>query len=305
MAADDSAPAAESAVPAATSAPVETSSADWRSGLSPDLLAEKSLADFKDVGGLAKAYVDTKRLVGAPLEPPGADAKPEQISAYRKRLGVPDTHDKYEVSLPTPAEGTGFAWEDTWVNRLKERFHQAHASPKVLQAAIDTFHEYMHARHDLERGKQAAADAQEREQAMVALEQLGWGPRNGPQWNYHNRRAVAVIEHIFGDAAPAQKNAVYEMAANPHFAAGLSRLADGLLERGFISGDEVPSQDVAGAQAKIDALRAAVEKDPHHPIKNRLHPDHERAFKEWLTLHGIVAGPDAWKPLEGMSSSRL
>ena len=129
-----------------------------------------------------------------------------------------------------------------------------------------------------------------------------WGPRDGPQWRHHNARAVAVIEHIMGDAAASERNAIIEMAANPHFADGLSRLADGLLERGFISGDEMggASIDVGAAQAKIDALRAATEKDPMHPIFNRVHPDHPRAFDEWIKLHAVVAGPGAWKPIPGM-----
>ena len=122
---------------------------------------------------------------------------------------------------------------------------------------------------------------------MEILEQK-WGPRDGPQWRHHNARAVAVIEHIMGDAAPSERNAIIEMAANPHFADGLSRLADGLLERGFISGDEMGgSMGLTWGRRRPRSTPCARrrEKDPMHPIVNRVHPDHQRAFDEWIKLH--------------------
>ena len=165
---------------------------------------------------------------------------------------------------------------------------------------LDTYAEYMAETWDQFRGQQAQSESAEREEAMRVLEQR-WGPRNGPQWKHHNARAVAALDHLFGDAAPAERNAIIEMAANPHFAAGLSRLADGLLERGFVSGESMTGGASPGeAQAKIDQIREAAIKDPHHALNNPQHPDHERMWREWLTLHGVVAGPDAWKPIPGM-----
>jgi hypothetical protein len=309
MAADDSASSSSTmtsaapepiAAPAGDPTPGSSVGGDWRAALPPELQTEKSLERYKDTGALAKAYLEAEKKLGLPHEAPGADAKPEQLAAYRKRMGLPEAPDKYPLTLPQTKEGTDFSWDDRWLSTLKERFHAAHAPPKALQAAIDTFHEYMHSTYDQVRGQQAQQDAQEREEAMRVLEQA-WGPRNGPLWKHNNARAVAALEHVFGDAAPAEKNAIIEMAANPHFAAGLARLADGLLERGFVSGDEVGgSLDTGAAQAKIDELRTAADKDPFHPLNNRLHPQHQRVFDEWIKLHGVIAGPDAWKPIPGM-----
>jgi hypothetical protein len=273
---------------------------DWRAALPPDLQVDKTLERFEDVPSLARSYLEARRTISGSVEPPPPDAKPEQLSAYRKRLGLPESPDKYELSLPQPAEGTDFVWDPKWVGILKERAHAVHMNPKQLKAMADLYHEYMHAARDVVRGRQAQDEQAEREEAMKLLEQR-WGPRDGPQWRHRNARAVAVLEHVMGDDAPAERQAIIEMAANPYFADGLSRLADGLLERGFISGTEVGTVDVGAAQAKIDALRAASEKDPMHPLRNKMHPDHQRTFDEWIRLHGTVMGPGAWKPIPGMT----
>ena len=79
---------------------------DWRAGLPPELLSRSPSSVQGPAEPRASAYVETKRKPGGPLEPPPADAKPEVVAAHRKRLGVPESPDKYDVTLPPPAEGT-------------------------------------------------------------------------------------------------------------------------------------------------------------------------------------------------------
>lgn len=77
---------------------------DWKEGLPGDLRASPALADFKDVGGLAKSFIDTQALLGqrpgmADLDAP-SDATARAI-IYSK-LGRPDGPDGYKL-----AEGEG------------------------------------------------------------------------------------------------------------------------------------------------------------------------------------------------------
>lgn len=58
----------------------------WRSGLPEELKTAPALKDIKDVATLAKAFVDTKALVGASLRPPGADATPEARREFIAKL---------------------------------------------------------------------------------------------------------------------------------------------------------------------------------------------------------------------------
>jgi hypothetical protein len=108
-------------------APGGGGAADWRTTLPEALRAEASLASFKDVGSLAQSYVETKKLVGASIRPPGPDASPEVrkefidklqkaapeliyapekadepvLNALWKRLGKPEKPEEYALDEET------------------------------------------------------------------------------------------------------------------------------------------------------------------------------------------------------------
>lgn len=70
----------------------------WRDSLPEDLKADKSLESFKDVGALAKSFVETKKLVGQKaLAVPGDGATPEEKAAFHAALGVPKTPAEYKL----------------------------------------------------------------------------------------------------------------------------------------------------------------------------------------------------------------
>ena len=95
---------------------------DWRTGLTGDfapLAQEPSLASFKgkdwaEVGpALAKSYVETKKLVGVKttLKIPDEHATPDEVAAYRKAVGVPDTPDGYRTQIRRP-EAALAGWDE-------------------------------------------------------------------------------------------------------------------------------------------------------------------------------------------------
>ncbi len=59
---------------------------DWKAALPEDLKAEPMLKDIPDVPTLAKAFRDTKTLVGSSVRPPGANATPEEKAAFRATM---------------------------------------------------------------------------------------------------------------------------------------------------------------------------------------------------------------------------
>lgn len=59
---------------------------NWRDGIPEDIRASEALKDFKDVGALAKSYVETKALVGRSLRLPGPDASEADKKAFREEL---------------------------------------------------------------------------------------------------------------------------------------------------------------------------------------------------------------------------
>jgi hypothetical protein len=283
--------AVSTAVDTAPAPEVSNGGPDWRAGLPPDLLTDKSLESFKSVGDLAKSYVETKRMVGAPLTPPGADAKPEQLAAYRQRLGVPEGPDKYEFELPPTAEGSGFQWDPNAITLLKQRAHAAHMTPAQTRAMLEVYQEHMLSLHDRMRAQEVQEEQSELTEAVKVLEQK-WGPRNGPQWRHHQARAETAIRTLLADATEADRQEVLQLANHPAVAHALSQLADGLLERGFIDGQEIPAGVTASdAQRKADELWAEAVKDrARHPLTNRAHPDHQRVYDQFLEWNRIAAG---------------
>lgn len=91
---------ASATVPAGVGAKPAEAAADWRLGWDDGLKNDPSLKDFKDPQSLAKAFVETKKLVGQKTGVPGADATPEQKAAFYKSLGVPENADGYGLVVP-------------------------------------------------------------------------------------------------------------------------------------------------------------------------------------------------------------
>lgn len=59
---------------------------EWLKTLPEDLRVDPALKDFKDTASLAKAFRDTKALVGNSIRPPGPEASPEQRKEYVEKV---------------------------------------------------------------------------------------------------------------------------------------------------------------------------------------------------------------------------
>lgn len=68
----------------------------WNSALPDDLKSDPSLKDFKDVGGLAKSYVEAQKLIGSSIRLPREGAGEDELSKFYNRLGRPEKIEGYE-----------------------------------------------------------------------------------------------------------------------------------------------------------------------------------------------------------------
>lgn len=84
--------------PAATASWVKddgTFSEGWLDRLPDGLKGNAALQVMPSLADLAKSYIETKSMVGKKLEAPGEGATPEQLAAWRKVNGTPDTPEGY------------------------------------------------------------------------------------------------------------------------------------------------------------------------------------------------------------------
>jgi hypothetical protein len=113
---------------------IEVGGDDWRSGITDEKLRDHA-GRFTTVQDLAKAHLDLRSQLAKAIVPPGKDAKPEQIAAYRKSMGIPETADGYE--FPAPAEGEELTDEMKEQQAgWRERFHSLNLPAETAKALV-------------------------------------------------------------------------------------------------------------------------------------------------------------------------
>ncbi len=66
--------------------PSNNEGVSWREGLSDELKDNASLTDIKDLNGLAKRFIDTKKMVGDSMRMPTSDAGVDDISSFVDKI---------------------------------------------------------------------------------------------------------------------------------------------------------------------------------------------------------------------------
>lgn len=92
---------------------------------------DPTLSTIKTVPTLAKAYKDTKAAYGQKVAPPTETSTPEQIAAWRKITGAPETADAYGSLMPE-----GFQkelWDGEMEKSFTELAHKHHLPPAAVK----------------------------------------------------------------------------------------------------------------------------------------------------------------------------
>jgi hypothetical protein len=172
------APATPAATPAAApegsllatpAAPTGASAAPAAPGLTekPEWLPEKFWREDKpDIEGLAKSYHGLEQLLGKKAHAvmvPTDKSTPEEVAAYRKALGIPESADKYDLKPEKLPEGA--TWDDATAKRVAEVAHKHNIPPSAVKELVAL---------DLERAQQmnAAAAKMLADQKAAAVNEL-------------------------------------------------------------------------------------------------------------------------------------
>lgn len=157
---------------------------DWRDALAGgDEAFGKRLKRFANPENFAKSYRELEKKFSAAQtpQPPAADATPEQIEAYRKQVGVPDTPDGYGLKF---AEEFGATDADNGVLQyIANMAHAQHWSPKQTTDAFGLYQSFMKA----EREGHAAATVKARAETQVDL---------GREYGAELRRNLSIADEF-------------------------------------------------------------------------------------------------------------
>ena len=259
---------ADATTTAAATTTQQTTTTDWRESLPADLKADKSLATIKDVGSLAKSYVEAQKLVGGSIRLPKADAKPEEratlVRDLQTKLGLPEKPEGYAL---TGADGK--AVDGPVLKRMLPVFHKAGLLPEQAQMLTGA---YLGLEHE-----QAQADAQAVQAAEKVLREK-WGG------DFDRRFQIAdrfVTE--FGGAAR-EKLVAKGLHNDPDIIEFLANAAEPFAESGRVSGEVTGGMSPQAAQELITAAEA-----------NKDHDFWKKSLEEQRRIHQLAWGT---KPIQ-------
>lgn len=256
-------------------APTLPMPAGWRESLPDDLKAEKSLESFKDIPALAKAFVETKKLVGQPRVKPPTDAStPEELSAWRKALNIPEDAAGYlSVGVKVP-EAVASMWDEAEGGAFLKTMHAVHAPPGVVQAALNYEAERVAAEHN------AAVKARQGAAAELRRE---WGPTYDANLGHANR----AITEFGGNEAVTFLNETRlrdgsVLADHPILVKAFSKIGNALVESGAMQAGNTTTMTADEARQQVAAKRDELKKLPEG------HSRKPQIIDEMLALQRVI-----------------
>jgi hypothetical protein len=155
----------------------------------PEWLPEKFWRNDKaDVESLSKSYQGLEQLLGKKanaIVPPSEKSTPEEVAAYRKAIGVPDSPEGYNLKPEQLPEGV--VWDESVAKRAAELAHK-HNIPASAMSELMKF--------DMERAalmNQAAAQMIETQLETGRAElQKVWGDKMPEKIELARRAAVTA-----------------------------------------------------------------------------------------------------------------
>lgn len=141
----------------------------WTNHLPEDAVPyRETLAKYKSVPDMAKALANANALIGKKLGVPNEKSTPEELSAYRKALGVPESLEEYDF---TPAEAPeGFNWDKGAMQPFAEAAHKHNIPPAAMKELAGLFAQYESSKLDVVQGM----FDQQRTEAVASLKKE-WG----------------------------------------------------------------------------------------------------------------------------------
>jgi hypothetical protein len=271
---------------------------EWLKTLPEDLRAEPALKDFKDTASLAKAFRDTKAMVGTSIRPPGPEASPEQKKEFVEKILKADANLMY-LAPDAPKEAVDALWTKLGRPGKPEDYKlEGTETPAELRALA--------AQAGLTQAQFAvlAQQAQAQTTAQQKALEAGWGALR-TEWG------MAFDEKVASVAAVAKKLGVPDEAiaalGKGQWDPAQVKIWANVAKAIGTSPNEIPGQQGAGsttitpaeANARIaELMQNKAFFDESHPSNRAL----REKFMEYLKLADPV-GSQREIPRAGLASS--
>jgi len=229
----------------------------WANNLPEDSAAYKdTLSKYKSVPDMAKALANANALIGKKLGVPNEKSSPEEVAAFRRSLGVPDTIDEYKFAPDALPEG--MTWDDNNVKNYAEIAHKHNIPPSAMKALVTE-----HAK--MEHFKMQGMQAQIEKQHVDAVNTLK------KEWGGEFDKNIGLAKQA---AKIAGVNANSQGFADPEVVRGFVRLSQ------MMSEDKV-GRSMSGSEFMTGSARA---KDIMSNPDNSWHKRYMEGDREAATL---------------------
>ena len=229
----------------------------WANNLPEDSAAYKdTLSKYKSVPDMAKALANANALIGKKLGVPNEKSSPEEVAAFRRSLGVPDSIEEYKFAPDALPEG--MTWDDNNVKNYAEIAHKHNIPPSAMKALVTE-----HAK--MEHFKMQGMQAQIEKQHVEAVNTLK------KEWGGEFEKNIGLAKQA---AKIAGVNANSQGFADPEVVRGFVRMAQ------MMSEDKV-GRSMSGSEFMTGQARA---KDIMSNPDNSWHKRYMEGDREAATL---------------------
>ena len=256
--------------------PKQEAQPDWRATIEdPDLrrLSER----YESATAMAKAVSDLRRETATRIKPLGDNPSDEELSAYRKQIGVPETAEGYEFKMP---EGRDLTEADkVFHKKMSEAMHGVHISAAQAAALNEALNAYT---TDMAAAQEKAL-AEASDKAVETLKK-DWGADYERNTEYARRAAKQFGDDGFKQWIETKTVDGTPLGDHPAFLKAFAQIGRRAGEEGIDIG--VSDADRATIEDRITALRKEIQEALDRG-------DHARASeldKQERALHAKTGG---------------
>lgn len=255
---------------------------DWRDAIAePELrqVAEK----FTSPRDVVKSYAALQSRLGRSIVKPGAEASAEELAAYHRQLGVPDSPAGYDLSLPEslPEQLRPDAAGEALQQDFAAAMHEAGASNEVVQKALDWY--YGTLGQSVAQKERANADQRAETEADLRRE---WGADHERNLNFAQRAVRDFGDEDFVSLLETREIDGVKLGDHPGFVRAFAAIGRRMGEDLPLNGE--PERGGAGLQARIDGLHALQDSDPRRYASNAVQRELQDLYRRLYGSEPIV-----------------
>jgi len=242
----------------------ETPNTDWKSNLSDDIRADKSLENINDIESLAKSYVHAQKLVGADKIPvPNKFATDKDWDAVYEKLGRPKTADEYKFDVKDV--------DQAGLNSFKEQAHKMGLLPHQANEMVKWY-------QTNETATLAAKDETAEKARTESVANLK--KEFGLAFDQKLKAASAMAkQYVAADVLDAPMADGSKLGDNPAIIKAFANLAEKMGEDQFVTASGPTYLTPKQIDKQIGELTA-----PDSAYWDKQHPNHSQAVEEVLAL---------------------